>query len=123
MNLLSSKLRVSLFCLGLAALAPACGDSESKPEVDCQSGPIPTYSEVAVLTTNCANCHSTGKTGAARENAPVAVNFDTYDAAKKSAEQAVIEVYGGSMPPAGKAAPTEAQKQALYKWALCGTPQ
>jgi hypothetical protein len=127
MNLVSRKLRLSLLALGLltggAALAAGCGGEDSSlPTVDCKAQAIPTFANVKLLSDTCSGCHASTLTGADRSGAPATINFDKYDDAKAHAEGAVSEVYGGSMPPGGGELPAD-QKQELYLWALCGTPQ
>jgi uncharacterized membrane protein len=107
------------------ALAQACGsDGEDVPDVDCDAGTIPTYSEIKTTSfAKCTTCHSSSLKGAARQDAPDSVNFDSYAAAKAEAKQATIEVNAGAMPIAGQPKLTEDEKQDLYKWGLCGTPE
>lgn len=109
------------------ATVTACGDddaeeedegSEELPEVDC-SKDVPTYAQVAAIEI-CTNCHSSELSGAARNNAPADDNFDTYAGAEEKATEMVEEVFGGDMPPKGTFTLTDAQKQELYLWALCG---
>jgi hypothetical protein len=51
------------------------------------------------------------------------VNFDTKEAATDEATEAAHEVYEGAMPPADtQIVLTNAEKDALYRWTLCGTP-
>jgi uncharacterized membrane protein len=105
-----------------SVLLGACGPD--LPEVDC-TAPVPTYAEVTIFTNGkCNLCHASTVTGANRMNAPSDVNYDTYAAAQARAEDAVAEVFAGEMPPAGfeAIAPTEAEKQVLYRWGLCGAP-
>ena len=106
---------VLLFLIALAG----CGGE--LPEVDCNAGAVPKFSEVAAFNT-CNVCHSSQLSGAARNDAPSDVNYDTYAAAMADAEAAVEEVAEGKMPPEGYSI-SEEQKQALYRWGLCGTPQ
>ena len=114
---------LSLVLLG-SAFAAGCGgdDEEGLPTVDC-SGTIPKFSEVALFSDSCSNCHGQDLAGTARNGAPVDINFDSYDSAKAHAEKAASEVYNGAMPPTGNEDFSEAQKQQLYLWSLCGTPQ
>ncbi len=107
-----------LFMLFTLALI-GCGND--LPVVDCASGAVPLYSEVTAFNT-CTACHSSALSGAARNDAPNDINYDTAAVAKVDAESAVSQVFGGSMPPAGYSV-TEEQKQMLYKWGLCGTPE
>ena len=105
--------------LGLAG----CGEEEKAPHVDCAANTsrIPAFGQVTIWPT-CTSCHSSSKTGAARNKAPTDINFDAYDSAKAHAKQASIQVNEGAMPN-DKTPVTDEQKQSLYLWALCGTPQ
>lgn len=114
---------LSLFSLGLAACADDGSGSEAGeiPEVDCTMTPALKYSEMSAVWAKCTACHSSAVMGAARGGAPVAINYDTYDAAKAQATPAAAEVAEGAMPPGGGL--TEDEKQQIYAWAQCGTPQ
>lgn len=132
-----------LLVLGLILFAGGCsgGDDDAKdpepevqvPAVDCTKETVPSYAQVALFHTTCAQCHASTKTGDARkgmgaEAAPVNVNYDTYAAAKESALPAVDELYEdarGAMPPEDSKLPvaTEAEKKQVLVWAKCGTPQ
>lgn len=116
--------------LVLAAGLSACGGGEEEEEglnlpanVSC-TGTIPGFAEVTGFT-KCVTCHDSMKTGSARQAAPPDINFDTYASAKANAEKAASEVNGGDMPPKDSmvAPMTDAEKQVLFKWALCGTPE
>ena len=122
------KIGLLLVCASCLTLAIGCGDDSEEegevgelPEVDC-SGDVPKYAEVTAFEV-CANCHSSTKSGADRNSAPPEDNFDTYASAEKGATEAVEEVFGGDMPPAGTFTLTEDQKQQLYLWALCGAQE
>jgi uncharacterized membrane protein len=130
MNLWSSKkIRALLFTLlAVGATAAASCSSEDEettlPTVDCATATVPTFANVTVFSAVCTGCHASTKTGTARKNAPVGLDFDTFTAAQPHAQKAVSEVFDGSMPPNGaNATLTETQKQELYAWGLCGTPQ
>jgi uncharacterized membrane protein len=115
------NLRMLTVVLLLASPATGCGgddDEAELPEVDCDTGAVPDYEDVSAFDT-CTNCHDSSKTGAARAGAEEGVNFDTEAAAQKSAMEAAHEVYEGEMPPKGAGTLTEAQKEQLYRWALC----
>jgi uncharacterized membrane protein len=118
------KLLTSLICVLCLA---ACGSDSDDPSLAsgacaADAGPVPLYSQVDAFNT-CTKCHSAKLTGSARREAPANVNFDTYEAAKANAEEAVSQVHGGSMPPASaKLTLTAAEKDDLYRWGLCGTP-
>ena len=109
-----------------ALMAWGCGGDEEGPElpdVDCEMGEIPTYDEVDAFDT-CTVCHSSDLMGSARNEAPEEYNFDTYAGAMHEPEEVAHEVFEGAMPPPDSGLMlSEAEKQELYKWALCGTPQ
>jgi hypothetical protein len=88
------------------------------PDVAC-TGTIPAYADVDAFT-KCTMCHSSKLTGAARNSAPTDDNFDTQKGAEAHDEEIAHEVSIGAMPPpASKITLTSAEKEELYKWALC----
>ena len=95
------------------------GPPEVPPTVDCDEVQPEEYEDLTIWT-SCTECHASDLTGAYRQGAPEGVDFDTYEASAALAEDAAIEVYIGNMPFTGTV--TEAEKQALYAWAMCGTP-
>ena len=103
-----------MFAVGFGAIG--CGSD--LPDVDC-SGTIPAYADVAAFE-KCSTCHSSQRSGSARQGAPSSVNYDTESSARGKAEDAASEVNGGDMPPKNSGITLSAdEKQALYKWALC----
>jgi uncharacterized membrane protein len=117
------KLRASWFLVLFSVVCGGCGgdDDEALPSVDCDAEPIPAFGEVTAFDT-CAGCHSSNLSGSARQSAPSSINFDNHDSASLNADLAVKAVNRGSMPPASANQLTAAQKDALQRWALCGTP-
>jgi uncharacterized membrane protein len=119
-----------ILILSVVALS-ACGSSnaaeeeEVPPAVNCGAvQPIPAFARVQAFQSVCTDCHSSAKTGAARNGAPTEINFDEYASAHAHAEQAAIEVNAGAMPPAfAKTTLTDVQKAALFSWAMCGAPR
>lgn len=95
------------------------GHEHELPEIECPDT-VPSFSMVTAFQ-KCVPCHDSMKTGAARANAPEGYNYDNYEDAVAEAEHAAHAVYEGTMPPGGSL--TEEEKQVLYQWALCGTPQ
>lgn len=102
----------------LTVVAAGCGSD--LPDVDC-TAPVPTYAQVHAFSVSCISCHHAGLTGAARFGAPPSVNFDTYAAARPHAELAARRVFAGEMPRTGTL--SAADKEDLYRWSLCGTPE
>jgi uncharacterized membrane protein len=105
----------------------ACGSGTADtplPGDACASdgGPAPVYSQVDAFKA-CVNCHSSALSGSARHDAPAEINFDTYEAAKAHAEDAAQLVQNNAMPPANsKLTLTQTEKDDLYRWVQCGTP-
>lgn len=99
-----------------------CSSGGELPEVDCETAEVVPFSEVAAFN-KCTTCHSTSKTGGARNGAPGSLNFDVYASAADEATEIAEEVEKGKMPPKGYPAPTAEEKQQLYAWALCGAPE
>lgn len=116
---------LSIVCLA-STLAFGCGgddEHEELPEVDCGMGDVPTYDEVEAFAV-CGNCHNSALSGDGRAGAPEDDNFDTWEGAEEEATEIAEEVFEGKMPPPDSGLTlTDAQKDQLYKWALCGAPQ
>jgi uncharacterized membrane protein len=86
---------------------------------DC-AGSVPAYEDVAAFD-KCVMCHDSMKAQAQRNAAPLDINFDTQTSAQAHAMQAVSMVKAGVMPPIPSGLTlTEAEKQQLYSWAMCG---
>lgn len=119
--------RVLLFALVLAPLSlVACGDDGSNAEagaVDCDTEPVPKFSEMTAVWAKCTTCHASTLTDAARMAAPVGIDFDMYQTAKTHAATAKDEVEEGAMPPAGQTPLTADEEDQLIRWASCGTPE
>lgn len=112
--------RIDLFFAALpfavvAAVACAPGGTGSS---DCL-GEVPSYS--TEMFAKCTSCHSADST--ARNGAPAAVNYDTYEEAKKNAARGATRVEQGTMPPASAEELTEEEHAAIVAWARCGTPE
>ena len=116
-----TMLVVMALSLGTGLAGCKSDDEEGElPDVDC-SGTLPTYAQVTAFT-KCSVCHSSAFMGAARQEAPADVNFDTEAGALAHAMKAAEEVNEGAMPPAGSGVTlTEMEKQDLYRWTLCTT--
>ena len=101
--------------LAASVVAGACGGDDDAG--DCSDAPA--YGEVTLFS-KCVMCHDSKKTGNARIGAPPGVDFDNEAAALKSANKGAEEVEEGKMPPPGAGiAVTDAEKQALYEFAMC----
>lgn len=115
-----------VFALGL--VVSACSSNSSKSDdtadtaVDCAKDKAATFASLTGFD-KCTTCHSSTLTGAGRSDAPVGIDFDTYELAKANANEAVSELDEGAMPPAGSPQPTDAEAKAIVVWATCGTPK
>ncbi len=75
----------------------------------------------------CNRCHAAAVVGAARESAPVGVDFDTVEGVRASAEQIDLaagmgpQAHNDAMPPDG-ATPTHEERMRLAEWLACGAP-
>ncbi len=113
--------------LVLGAMVFGCGSDDSDPppppEVECGATSVPIYSEVRAFEV-CTNCHSSQLSGPARNGAPTNVNFDSYEGAKANASRILTQVSSNSMPPPSSGfSLTAEEKQELYAWIECGTPE
>lgn len=117
------SITVRFVWLGMVAvllLLSGCGDKNDPVSSDGGgNGNAPdtvTYTGdlKAVLDAQCISCHASNKQGAARNGAPVGVNWDTYDAAVASAARGNIRVQAGTMPPTGGI--PQDQRDLFQKW-------
>ena len=98
-------------------------DDESAPEIDCATEIIPSYTAVRAFDV-CTNCHSSEREGVERNGAPPSLNFNTYEGAAVAAPRMVTQVSMGNMPPPPSGfSLTPEEKDELYVWAECGTPE
>lgn len=131
---LHARFRIFAAAVALSSAAlTACsgtdgGDTEASFPVfngDCTTVKrVPTFGELEQgILTICRGCHSAQKMGAARNNAPPAVNFDTYELFSAQADNAVLLVQNSLMPPPKGVGPTDSERNQLYAWAACGKPR
>lgn len=109
-----------LSAVAVPLLLIGCG--EDVPAIDCDTTDVPAYAEVSIWP-SCTNCHASTLTGADRMGAPEGVDYDTYEAAVANADAAVEEVAEGKMPYPDGSGVSEEEKQSLYAWVECGTPE
>ncbi len=123
-----SGLATRAYWIAYSVFVAACGGDgggggNEVPAIDCSEGAIPGYSEVTAFDV-CANCHGSGIGGTDRNGAPVGLDLDVYEDAVEHAALIVRQVSRGNMPPAESGySLTNEQKQQLYIWAECGTPE
>ena len=121
-----------LFPLLLAPLLflAACGDKQdaindgdgTDEPAGCESGDVTWANAVSeLMTTNCTACHSSERSGQDRNGAPNGVNFNSYDAATDSAEEANERIQRGTMPPGGGL--SQNQRDCFNAWVDNGAPE
>jgi uncharacterized membrane protein len=120
------NLRHLSFALFTALALPVCDSSDDDehgdgPNVDCAAVTTPKFSEMTAWT-KCTACHSSSLAAGSRAGAPPGIDFDTYAAAKANAQTAMDEVFHGDMPLPGSPALSEDEKNQIYNWASCDTP-
>jgi len=93
------------------------------PEIDCENETVPSFAQVRAFNV-CTNCHSSAKEGLERNGAPPSLNFDVYAIAADAAPRIVNQVSMGTMPPPPSGfTVTAEEKDELFVWAECGTPE
>lgn len=75
------------------------------------------------LRSQCLGCHSADLPEGSRQQAPIDVNFNTYDEVRQWGVQIFADAADGAtrMPPAG--GPTAADRVALGDWLACNAPR
>jgi uncharacterized membrane protein len=95
----------------------------------CPTGSTLSYQNFGqtFMTSYCTRCHSSSVTGAARQGAPIGVNYDTVEGVRAHAEMIDLHAAAGpnavntEMPPSGLL-PPEAERRQLGEWLACGAP-
>lgn len=132
----------SIFLLAAATLTGGCGQDDGNgeetptptptpieiPNRPCPDGNILTYENFGsgFLSTWCTSCHSSDLAEGERADAPVGVDFNTYD---KMREWGIRIYYRAAdeqteptwMPPAG--GPTVDERYDLGDWLACNAPR
>lgn len=68
-----------------------------------------------ILQKYCTSCHSPTGVQASEP-------FDTHAGVAAHADHMKAEVGGCEMPPAGSIAPTDAERETILAWLVCGAP-
>jgi uncharacterized membrane protein len=111
------------FALYLLGCGGGDSDSSDGSEIDCNAETSVGYDLVRAFDV-CTNCHSTAHEGLDRNGAPTSLNFNTYEGAVDAAPRMVAQVSMGNMPPPGSGfSLTAEEKDELYVWVECGTPE
>ncbi|MBK6688073.1 MAG: hypothetical protein IPG45_26595 [Deltaproteobacteria bacterium] len=107
--------------LALAGFLAACGGDEGSDLGECP--PSSMTQQVAgrtVVTQRCSSCHSSTLTGAARQNAPVGVDYDTLAGIRANTTKGYEQASAGTMPPTGALSATDLENLRIYL--ACGAP-
>ena len=121
--------RIHAVTLTLSLLSAACGEEPSAGNPAAPACPAglpdnsgcptsaPSYAtEIAPLVDErCGGCHYRGN----RNSKQV---LETYDYLHSSVSVIEKEVYGCQMPPQGEPVLSEAERQRLLQWLVCGAP-
>jgi hypothetical protein len=102
--------------LGSACAGGVAGCPDDLP-AQCPS-PVPSYASAVrgLLDQACTSgCHQPGGVAADR---PLGTHADVY----RQRSAVLNQAYGCTMPPAGSAALTTAQRALLLGWLVCGAP-
>ncbi|MBZ4419096.1 c-type cytochrome [Myxococcus sp. RHSTA-1-4] len=82
----------------------------------------------AFLDSYCTRCHSSTRTGAARNGAPEGLNWDQIDVVRANADEMNEEAganadgsVNSDMPPSDPR-PTDDERRQLAEWLACGAP-
>ena len=104
----------------LFVLAVGCGSDTSEgncgasvPESCPSSAPSYATDVAPLLQKYCVSCHSA--TGSEPGHL-----LDTQSGVAAAAEHVKSEVAGCSMPPSGSTAPTDAERETILAWLVCG---
>ncbi|MDY7231275.1 c-type cytochrome [Hyalangium rubrum] len=127
---LPRRIAVAVGALAALVLGSCGGDSEPTPEPvsDCPTGGTTLTAQnfgLAFFQSYCTRCHSSTRTGAARNGAPPDFNYDTIEGIRAHLRD--IDAEAGAdgsavnteMPP-GDPRPTDAERRQLSEWIGCG---
>ena len=91
------------------------GENGDVGDASLTTDPV-TYTEhiKPILDRRCTGCHSSALGGVDRRGAPLGVDYDTYQAAKVSADDAEKRIQAGVMPP-GQPLPSD-EKVLFEEW-------
>lgn len=107
--------------LALAGFLSACGGDDAASLGECPTNSM--TQQVAgrtIVTQRCSSCHSSAATGAARQNAPVGVDYDTLAGIRANTAAGWEQASGGAMPPTGALNATDLENLRIFL--ACGAP-
>ncbi len=106
-----------------AVLMGGCGEKQDPYGPDAGVDEDVTYGLQIkpILDANCTRCHASDKQGAARNGASVGFDYDTYEAAVETADQANAQIQAGAMPVGGQL--RDKEKGLFQAWVDQGTPE
>jgi uncharacterized membrane protein len=118
--------RTMFFALFAALFATACtsqvggtgnGNCTASVPSSCPSTPPSYQTDVApLLQTYCVSCHSAGGSESGKP-------LDTYRGVANLSGGVESSVGSCSMPPANEAQPTDAERETILAWLVCGANQ
>ena len=115
---------LSAMCLMMTFMTGCAGEVECDSMLD-QS--VSYATDIApIFEAKCNYCHNHEKTGAARDGAPVGVDYTTYEDSVANAVGALDEILAEEMPPSCGACPSvpnAEQANLLCNWIKQGTPE
>ncbi|MFP2924528.1 hypothetical protein ACLESO_04790 [Pyxidicoccus sp. 3LG] len=123
-----------LSCAAALALT-GCGDDDDDDgdgdELSCPPGGTQLTEQNfgrAFLDTYCTRCHSSARTGAARNGAPPGLDWDQIAIVRANAEnmneEAGVDADGSvnTEMPINDPRPSDAARRQLSEWLICGAP-
>ena len=115
---------VTMLVSGVLLLSVSCDDhviGQAQPiTMNCQRDPPLTYENFGegILQRHCNSCHSVYARAGQRANAPLGVDFDTWDDVLTWGERIKVRsIDEDTMPPAGGMVPEE--RVGLEEWLRC----
>jgi uncharacterized membrane protein len=127
-------MRMAALCLFLSLFATGCPRPQphatgTPSGAVCTPGSTLTYDTFgrSFMEQYCTRCHASTVTGAARNTAPVGVDFDTLAGIEENVDRIDAQAASGAsrvnlvMPPSGPF-PSASERADLGVWLACGAP-
>jgi uncharacterized membrane protein len=112
----TGRTRITLLLAGAAGLLALAIALDPDDEGGGATGPPVTFAQVqSIVAARCVTCHS-------GVSAPAALQLDEPDVLVANADRVRAVVAGEVMPPGNQTGMTEAERQAVVRWAQEGAP-